>query len=125
MPAGEHLADDLVDRKPVHLCGAGPGVAGDLAFGAAEAGQVAAAHACGQETHQHLTVAEALRRLLRNIHSLKGVRRGEAVRPHRQTSTGMVFQPHWKLDGGRDAASPSMCQSSTRLSHSVTMIEIS
>ena len=38
--------------------------------------------------------------------ALEGVRRDEAVGPHRQTPpTGTLFQPHWKLDGGRDAAS--------------------
>ncbi len=37
----------------------------------------------------------------------------------------MLFQPHWKLDGGRDADSLTIRQSGTRLSHSVTMIAIS
>ncbi len=103
--AGDDLTDDFVDREAVHLRGAGSGVAGKPALRAAEAGQVAAADARGEEAKQHLTVAERLRRLLRNVGSLKGVRRDEPIRPQRQTSTGMLFQPHWKLDGGRDAAS--------------------
>ena len=77
-----------------------------------------------------VAIAETLRRLLRNIHLLKGIRRNQPISPHPQTpstwtSTGTLFQPHWKLDGGRDAASPSIRQPSTRLSHSVTMIVIS
>src|SRR3954466_1254723 len=59
--AGHHLADHFVDRKPVHLCGAPPGVAGKPTLRSAEAGQVAAADARGKEPDEHLAVPERLR----------------------------------------------------------------
>ena len=90
-----------------------------------EAGKVAPADARREEAQQNLAVDERVRRWLRQFRSLERVRRDEPIGPHRQTSTGMLFQPHWKLDGGRDAASLTTRQSGTRLSHSVTMMAIS
>src|SRR5882762_6078634 len=64
MPAGDHLTDDLVDRKAVHLCGTGAGVAGQPALGAAESRQVTAADAGGRKPQQNLAFAKAFRRLV-------------------------------------------------------------
>ncbi len=109
MAARQDLARDLVDGKPVHLGRAGAGVAGQLALGSAEGGQIAAAHACREESQQNLAVGEGFGGWLGEVEPLEGIRRDEAVGPHGQTSTGtstgMLFQPHWKLDGGRDADS--------------------
>ena len=125
MPAGEHFARNLVNGEAVHFSDAGPGVAGQSTLGAAETGHVAATDSGGQKAQQHLTFAETLGGLVRQICSLERVRRDESVGPHGQTSTGMLFQPHWKLDGGLDARLSVDVVSGTRLSHSCTSTAIS
>ncbi len=81
--AGQHLTHDLVDREPVHLRGAGAGVAGQLALGAAEPGQVAATDAGGQEAQQNLAATKGFRRRLGDLGSFEREGRDKPIGPHR------------------------------------------
>src|SRR5690606_28990383 len=82
VPAGDDLPGDLVDRETGYLTGAHTGVTREPALGAAESGQIAAAHPGGEEPQQHLTVAQPVRIRFGHLDPVETVRRGEAIGPH-------------------------------------------
>jgi hypothetical protein len=75
VPAGDHVCDHFVNRKPVHLRGTGAGVAGQPALRAEKPGQIAAADTGGKEAQQNLAFAKAFRELVGQLGSFERVRR--------------------------------------------------